>query len=102
MREVSGIEAVLTRQDAAKVHHLHPERIGDLVLLADVRTVFGELPAACVEVEVRSHGSLHEESVPIIGYGPRFAGHRPLYSKDLVNILFQLPAADGEALHLSG
>jgi len=88
LREVSGIEAVLTRQEAAEFHHLHPDRIGDLVLLADVRTVFGDLPAACIEVEVRSHGSLHEESVPIIGYGPRLADARPHYSKDLVNILF--------------
>jgi len=88
LREVSGIEAVLTRQEAARAHHLHPDRIGDLVLLADAQTVFGELPIARTEVEVRSHGSLHEEAVPIIGYGPRFAAARPYYSKELVNILF--------------
>lgn len=88
LEEEPGIEAVLSCPDAAKVHHLHPARIGDLMLLADAWTVFGDLPDSRVEVQVRSHGSLYERTVPIIGCGPRLTDAKPVYSKDLVDILF--------------
>lgn len=87
LEEVSEIDTVLTRQEAVVEHHLYPDRIGDLVLLADSQTVFGEFPSARTEVKVRSHGSLHEAIVPIIGYGSRLSTARPYYSKELVNIL---------------
>lgn len=90
LQEIPGIDTILSRQDAARTYHLHPDRIGDLMLLADVQTVFGDLPDACVEVQVRSHGSLYEQAVPIIGCGPRLADARPLYNKDLMNALFPL------------
>ena len=86
--EEPGVEAVLNRLEAAKEYHLHSGRIGDLMLLADVRTVFGDLPDSRVEVQVRSHGSLHEQEVPIIGCGPRLADAEPVYNKDLTGILF--------------
>jgi phosphonoacetate hydrolase len=49
-----------------------PERIGELVVLGDRETVFGELEAH-VEVEhlpptFRTHGSLHEAIVPVVIY----------------------------------
>jgi phosphonoacetate hydrolase len=86
--EEPGVEAVLNRLEAAEKYHLHSGRIGDLMLLADVRTVFGDLPDSRVEVQVRSHGSLHEQEVPIIGCGPRLADVEPVYNKDLTGILF--------------
>jgi phosphonoacetate hydrolase len=59
-----GIEAVLIRGDAARRFRLHPRRIGDLVVLGDVSTVFGDLPpgteSEALPVTYRSHGSLHE------------------------------------------
>jgi len=88
LQAVPGIEAVLTRWEAARAYHLHPDRIGDLMLLADAQTVFGDFPGPCVEVQVRSHGSLYERRVPMIGYGPRLAGVRPTHTKDLMTALF--------------
>jgi len=88
LQEEPGIEAVLRCLDAARTYHLHPGRIGDLMLLADAWTVFGDLPDSRVEVQVRSHGSLYERTVPLIGCGPRLADAEPVYSKDLVNCLF--------------
>lgn len=63
-----GIEAVLSRGDAAGRFRLHPGRIGDLMVLGDVSTVFGDLPPGiesdALPVDYRSHGSLHERRVP--------------------------------------
>lgn len=83
LEEEAGIEAVLSRQDAARTYRLHPDRIGDLMLLADAQTVFGRLAGPRIAVGIRSHGSLHERTVPIIGCGPRLTGARPPYNKDV-------------------
>ncbi len=63
-----GIEEVYAAEDAARLFQLHPDRIGDIFLLADKNTVFGVLDVASEPVSVRSHGSRHESYVPIIGY----------------------------------
>jgi phosphonoacetate hydrolase len=70
---IPGVEAVLPRAEAAERFRLMPERIGELVVLADEDTVFGELGGAeRIELEdgYRSHGSLHERDVPLIEYRP--------------------------------
>jgi phosphonoacetate hydrolase len=74
LRERPGIERVLTREEAAMEFRLAPELIGDLVLLGDVETAFGAFDEPETVIEIRSHGSLHERLVPIITWGPRFAG----------------------------
>jgi phosphonoacetate hydrolase len=47
-----------------------PERIGELAVLGDADTVFGELPVPMEELEpgYRSHGSLHESDIPLVIY----------------------------------
>lgn len=64
----TGIEEVHSAQDAAHIFRLHPDRIGDIFVLADKDTVFGELDVTSEPISVRSHGSRHESYVPIIGY----------------------------------
>ena len=66
--EIEGVEEVITREEAAARFHLPADRIGDLMILGDIHTVFGELPSAAQEVALRSHGGLHEQQVPIYGY----------------------------------
>ncbi len=65
---IPGAEAVLTRSEAAARFHLMPNRIGDLIVLGDRNTVFGELDAESETLppEYRSHGSMHELEVPIV------------------------------------
>ena len=48
-------------------------RIGDLVVLGDKDTVFGELEAESEELPAtfRTHGSLHESDVPLVIYNAR-------------------------------
>ncbi len=64
----AGVEEAYRAEDAACTFRLHPERIGDIFVLADEATVFGELEVAAEATAVRSHGSRHESYVPIIGY----------------------------------
>ena len=63
-----GVEEVYTAAKAAETFKLHAERIGDIFVLADCDTVFGELEQTRAEVRLRSHGSRYESYVPVIGY----------------------------------
>src|SRR5271155_3524055 len=64
---LKGVETVLTRTEASKRFHLMASRIGDLVVLGDRDTVFGELDAEseALPPEYRAHGSLHEMDIPL-------------------------------------
>jgi hypothetical protein len=74
-----------------------PDRIGDLVVLPDIDTVFGDLPgeSEALEPGYRSHGSLYEMEVPLVYFDP--AGDLPdpgriEHNLDLTRSLFA-PAA---------
>jgi phosphonoacetate hydrolase len=91
---LEGVEGVLDRSAAAASFDLPVDRIGDLVVLADARTVLGKSPEAhdlsALEGNLRSHGGLHERAVPIIICEPLaldgLAG-RELYNRDLHDLL---------------
>ena len=65
---LEGVEQVWTRAEAAQRFQLMPERIGDLIVIGDIDTVFGDLDTASEDLEAhyRSHGSLHESKVPLV------------------------------------
>jgi phosphonoacetate hydrolase len=69
LKDEKGIESVVSSREAAELYNLHPGRIGHFLVLADAETVFGNLPLSREDVNIRSHGSLHEREVPIIGCG---------------------------------
>ncbi len=69
LRDVQGIEEVYLRREGARKFDLMEDRIGDLFVLGDGKTVFGEFESNMVAVNVRSHGSRHEGAVPILAYG---------------------------------
>jgi phosphonoacetate hydrolase len=54
--------------EAAARFHLMPERIGELVVLADIDTVFGDLAGQSEDLGpgYRNHGSLYEADIPLI------------------------------------
>ena len=69
LRDFSGIEEVYHREEAAEQFDLMAGRIGDIFVLGDENTVFGTFQTARASVQIRSHGSRYESTVPIIAYG---------------------------------
>jgi len=80
LREIPGVERVLTSVEAGREFFLPPDRIGDLVVLGDRHTVLGRTPEwhdlSSVEQGLRSHGGLHEREVPLIFNRPLAAPYR--------------------------
>lgn len=71
-----GIDAVVARHEAAEVR-LPPERVGDLVCLGQrdwALGVWDRGDAVREEEGLRSHGSFHEQTIPMVMAG---AGIRP-------------------------
>jgi phosphonoacetate hydrolase len=91
LRGLPGVEAVLPRGEAAAAFRLYPGRIGDLAVLGDAATVFGDLPegqeSEVLPPEYRSHGSRHEMSVPLLAWNHPDYRVPPEYNKDLLTPL---------------
>ncbi|HUJ33937.1 MAG TPA: hypothetical protein VLW51_01925 [Solirubrobacteraceae bacterium] len=94
LASLPGVEGVLDRFAAAASFELPADRIGDLVVLGDERTVLGKSGAAhglgSLNGRLRSHGGLHERDVPIIIFQPlepRCVAGRDLYNRDLHDLL---------------
>jgi phosphonoacetate hydrolase len=68
--QLAGVEQVLSRSEAARRFRLMPSRIGELVVLGDRDTVFGDLESETVPLagEYRSHGGPAEAGVPLVIY----------------------------------
>lgn len=66
-----------------------PDRIGDLVALGAQDVVFGNPDEVSMPEKLRSHGSLHEQRVPIIGYGGDFEGFDFTENRDLGRYVFE-------------
>ena len=84
-----GIEEAYSAEDAARTFRLHRERIGDIFVLADKTTVFGELEVAVEPTAVRSHGSRHESYVPIIGYNSPWSATDFEYNVDVGRLFLE-------------
>jgi phosphonoacetate hydrolase len=71
--KLEGVDEVLTRAEAATRFHLMPARIGELVVLGDKDTVFGEADSEREELPTtfRTHGSTHETEIPLIIYNAK-------------------------------
>ena len=78
-----GVEEVYASDEAVHQFRLHPDRIGDIFVLADRDTVFGELTETETVVDIRSHGSRHESEVPVIGYNSPWKASDFAYNLDV-------------------
>jgi len=96
LRSALGVEAVLSRTEAAARFRLRPDRIGELVVLPDRWTVFGDLghPEERLAPDYRNHGSLYEQDIPLLAHGPG-VGHlvpeRLDFNLDLTRRLYRAP-----------
>ncbi|MDB5731082.1 MAG: phnA, partial [Variovorax sp.] len=70
IKEIPGMELVLTRAEAANRFELPPDRIGDIVVVSERDTVIGTSASrhdlSALEVPLRSHGGVSEQRVPLI------------------------------------
>ena len=91
---LEGVEIVLTRHEAVKRYHLMASRIGDLVVLGDKNTVFGELDTEqeVLPPEYRSHGSLYELDVPLVIHNAemKLRSDDFRYNRDLARWVYRL------------
>ena len=80
IKDIPGMELVLTRAEAAKRFELPPDRIGDIVVVGERSTVIGTSASrhdlSALEVPLRSHGGVSEQRVPLICNRP-LAGLAP-------------------------
>jgi phosphonoacetate hydrolase len=94
-QKLAGVEEVLTRTEAARRFRLMAARIGELVVLGDRDTVFGNLDAAAADLpaEYRSHGGLAEASVPLVVHNAAGAPQADFFRSnvDLARWLFPAP-----------
>jgi phosphonoacetate hydrolase len=88
---VPGVEDVLTRDRAAASLLLPPDRIGDLVVLGDEKTVFGKRRAdhdlSALRGPLRSHGGRHEQAVPVLLSAPPGSAPESLTNADVHALL---------------
>ena len=73
LRETPGIDEALSGEEAASRFHLPEDRIGDVVVLGEADAVFGDPAEVELPPGLRSHGSIHETAIPILGYNGDFA-----------------------------
>jgi len=76
---LAGVDLVLTREQAAARFELPPDRIGDLVVVAERLTALGSAvkrhDLSGLDAPLRSHGGISEQRVPLIAN--RFATGLP-------------------------
>jgi phosphonoacetate hydrolase len=89
LADTDGVDEALDREQAAGRFHLMPDRIGDIMVMAGPPVVFGDPQQVDLPPRLRSHGSLHEAAVPIIGWGGSFHGHQFRENVDLGRYVFQ-------------
>jgi len=70
LKVMSGIEAVLTKEEAAKRFELPADRLGDLVVVSTKHKVLGTSAArhdlSGLTEPLRSHGGVSEQKVPLL------------------------------------
>jgi phosphonoacetate hydrolase len=70
LREVPGIESVLSREAAAERFELPADRLGDIVVVSERLVVLGTTPArhdlSGLDAPLRSHGGVSEQKVPLL------------------------------------
>lgn len=70
LENIEGVEKVLTADEAALEYNLPRDKLGDYLVLGEDNTVFGEASEEILsKVKIRSHGSLHESTIPLIVHG---------------------------------
>ena len=89
LNNLDGVDQALGREEAANRFRLMASRIGDIMVLGAADVVFGDPAEVTIPSSLRSHGSLYEEMVPVIGCCGDFAGFEFQENKDLGRYVFE-------------
>jgi phosphonoacetate hydrolase len=89
LKQVDGVDEALPKEEAARRFRLMPGRIGDIVVLGAADVVFGNPDEVTLPPALRSHGSLYEERVPIIGCGGSYEGFEFQENRDVGRYVFE-------------
>ncbi len=89
LNDLDGVDRAVPRDEAAREFRLMPSRIGDVMVMGSEGVVFGDPAQVAMPERLRSHGSLYEERVPIIGFGGDFDGFEFRENRDLGRYVFQ-------------
>ena len=70
LRDVSGIELVVDREEGCRMFELPPDRTGDLIIVSGKHVVLGTSAGrhdlSGLDAPLRSHGGLSEQTVPLL------------------------------------
>ena len=89
IRETPGVEDAISREEAVARFRLRGERIGDIVVTGEANVVFGDVTEVAMPPNLRTHGSTHENLVPLIGYNGDFAGFSFEENRDIGRYVFE-------------
>jgi phosphonoacetate hydrolase len=89
LRSIDGVDAAFPREEAAQKFRLMSNRIGDIMVLGASDVVFGNPQEVTLPTHLRSHGSLYEDQVPIIGWGGDFDGFEFKENRDVGRYVFE-------------
>ena len=83
-----GVQEALPREEAASRFRLPYERIGDIVVTGEKDVVFGDPSEVDMPPNLRTHGSPHEVSIPLIGYNGDFSNFSFEENRDIGRYIF--------------
>jgi phosphonoacetate hydrolase len=91
LRRLKGIELALSRDEGCRRFELPPERMGDVIVIAEKHVVLGTSRArhdlSGLDAPLRSHGGLSEQAVPLLFNRPvRALPNRRLRNFDIFDI----------------
>ena len=89
LRNTDGVDAAYPRSEAAARFRLMEDRIGDIMVLGGPEVVFGDPAEVDFPSGLRSHGSLYEDDVPILGCGGSYDGFEFLENRDVGRYVFE-------------
>jgi phosphonoacetate hydrolase len=91
LQGIPGVDSALRAEEAALLYRSDADRIGDLVVGADMQTVFGTLDQEEEDLgpAYRNHGSRFEEAIPLITWNAPLGMADDLhYNLDLTRAVF--------------
>ena len=89
LRGTDGVEEALERSEAASKYRLYFDRLGDIVVNAEPDAVFGDPSEIDMPPRLRSHASVHERAIPLLGYNGDFDGFRFEQNLDIGRYIFE-------------